>query len=165
MGLKSIISLTLDLMHTKSLDLNTLQDKLNLSRGVTLENGTGANQADTLFHDTRTLADGADETLDFHDGTLSDAFGTPVTIDELKAIYIKNNSAAAGLLVGGALANAMGLFADASDILKLPPGGEFLLTAPGAAGIDITTNADLLIAHDGTGDDALTYDIVVIGVD
>jgi len=162
---KSLITLSLNIMHTKASDFNTLKDEVVLSRGVTLDNGTGANQADTVFHDNRTLADGADETLDLHDGTLTDAFGDAITIDEMKLIYVKNNSSDASLLVGGAAATQMGLFADVTDILTLPPGGEFLFTAPGSAGVDISTNADLKIAHNGTGTSSLTYDIIVIGVD
>ena len=165
MSLAATIKLLMRLTHTKAVDLSTLSDPLSLSRGVELTNGTGANQADTVWHDTRTLADGANETLDLHDGSLTDVFGDAVTIDELKVLYIKNNSTDANLLIGGAAATQLGLYNDVSDILKLRPGGEFLVTAPDAAGIDITTNSDLKIAHDGTGTSSLTYDIIAIGVD
>ena len=162
---KSIITLSLNIMHTKASDLNTLKDEIVLSRGLTLANGTGANQADTVFHDNRTLADGANETLDLNDGTLSDQFGDAVTLDILKTIYIKNNSSDASLLIGGAAATQLGLFADGTDILTLRPGGEFFMTAADANGIDTTTNPDLKMAHNGTGTSSLTYDIIVIGVD
>jgi hypothetical protein len=165
MSLTAKLNLLLNIEHTKTMDLNTLRDAMNLTRGVSLANGTGANQADAVFHDTRTLADAATETLDVHDGTLVNAFGDTLTLNKLKAIYIKNNSADANLLIGGAAATQLGIFADPTDILKLPPGGDFFMTAPGSAGIDVSTNSDLKIAHDGTGTSSLTYDIIVVGVD
>lgn len=165
MSLTAKLNILLNITHTKDLDLNTLRDAINLTKGVSLANGTGANQADAIFHDSRTLADGANETIDLHDGSLEDAFGDALTLDKLKAIYIKNNSSDAYLHIGGAAATQLGLFNDVSDILKLPPGGEFLMTAPDANGIDVSTNSDLKLAHDGTGSSSLTYDIIAVGVD
>ncbi len=141
--------------------------KLNFSttRGVSFTDGALANQADTLWQDSRTLADAASETLDFQDGTLTDSFGNAVTMDIVKAIYIKNNSSDATLLIGAAAGNQLGLFSDgASDKLKLPPDGEFLFICPDLTGLDTTTNADLKLEHDGTGSSTLTYDIIVVGV-
>jgi hypothetical protein len=165
MSLTAKLNLLLNLEHTKALDLNTLRDAMNLTRGVSLTNGTGANQADSLFHDVRTLADAANETLDLHDGTLVNGFGDTVTLNKLKGIYIKNNSLDANLLIGGAATVQLGIFNDVTDVLKLPPGGDFFMTAPGSAGVDVTTNSKLKIAHDGTGTSSLTYDIIVVGVD
>lgn len=165
MSLIAKINVLLNITHTKDVDLNTLRDTMNLTRGVSFTDGTGANQAEVIFHDNRTLADAANETIDLQDGTLSDPFGDAVTMSKLKALYIKNNSTDANLLIGGAAATVLSLFADVTDILPLRPGGEFLITAPDANGIDVSTNADLKLAHDGTGSSSLTYDIVAIGVD
>jgi hypothetical protein len=165
MSLTANLNLLLNITHTKDLDLNTLRDAVNISRGVSLANGTGANQADAVWHDNRTLADAANETIDLRDGTLINAFGDTLTLTKLKALYIKNNSADANLLIGGAAGTQLGLFNDVTDILKLRPGGELFVTAPGASGIDTSVNGDLKLAHDGTGSSSLTYDIVVVGVD
>jgi len=40
-----------------------------------------------------------------------------------------------------------------------------LWTAPDATGLDVTTNKNLKLEHDGTGSDDLVYRIVLIGVD
>jgi len=170
MGLTAKVNIMLSLVHTKSLDLNTPTDTINETRGKSFTNGTGANQADTIWHDTRPLADAANDTLDLHTGTddagnITDAFGDAVTLDILKALYIKNKSTDANLLIGGAAATQLGLFADPADVLKLPPGGEFLYIAPDATGLDVTTNESLKLAHDGTGSSILNYDIIAIGVD
>ncbi|MGD8499091.1 MAG: hypothetical protein PVJ86_00495 [Phycisphaerales bacterium] len=165
MALTAKMDLNLNLTYTATKDLGTVTHTIALSRGKTYTNGTGANKAEIVFDDNRTLADAASETLDFQDGSLTDSLGTAVTIDIVRAVYIKNNSTEASLLVGGAVATVFGLFADDTDILKLRPGGEFFCTAPDATGIDITTNSDLKLEHDGTGTSSLTYDIIVVGED
>lgn len=146
-------------------ELSRLVDYLNLSRGVTFSEGEGANQINMVWHDQRSLADGANETLDFHDGSLTNKVGVSITMDKIKALYIKNNSSEASLIIGGAVANQLGLFADGADKLVLPPGGELPFIAPGASGVDCSSNSDLKLEHDGTGSSELVYDIVVFGVD
>ena len=166
MALTANCEVKMTLSYTKTTDLGTVPYVLNLGRGRTFTNGTGANKADVLFDDQRTLADGADETLDLRDGTLTDTLGVALTMDILRYLYIKNGSTDANLLIGGAAATPIGLFADAaSDILSLPPGGEFVFFAPNATGIDLTTNAHLKLAHSGVGTSTLTYDIIAVGED
>lgn len=166
MALTANLALNMLLTYTKATDLGTVPYTLNLGRGKTLTNGTGANKADVLFDDQRTLADGANETLDFHDGTLTDSLGVALTMDILRALYIKNGSADAGLIIGAAAGTQLGLFGTiATDTLIIKPGGEFLWIAPDATGLDVTTNSDLKLTHDGTGTSTLTYDIIVVGED
>ena len=47
--------------------------------------------------------------------------------------------------------------------IELPPGGILLWTCPTAAGIDTTTNKNLLLASKTSG--TITFDIVMIGLD
>ena len=76
MSLSGKVNVLLNLTHTKALDLDTLQDTISETRGAAFTSGTGANQADIIFHDRRTLADNANETLNLYDsGSLLDAFG------------------------------------------------------------------------------------------
>ena len=165
MGLTAKWDMNFNCTYTGSKDLADPTHQLTLDRGMTLTAGTGANKGDVMYDDQRTLADGANETLDLHDGTLTDSLGQAVTFDIVRGIYIKNNSTDASLLVGGAAATQVGLFADGSDILTLPPGGDFRMTAPNATGIDVTTNAHLKFEHNGTGTSTLTYDIIIVGED
>lgn len=165
MSLTTKINILLNIVHTNDLDLGEPTDDIALTRGISFTDGTGANQADIVWHDTRTLTDGESETLSLDTGSLKDAFGTELSFDILKGLYIKNNSTDAYLLVGAATGTQLGLFNHTSDILKIPPGGEFFYSAPNATGLDTTSNPDLKIAHDGTGSSSLTYDIVLVGVD
>lgn len=164
-SLTAKILLNIGIEYSVTDDLSTKEAPIRKSRGVSLANGTGANQADTVFQDVRTLTDDANETLNLNLGSLENDFGTALTLDILKVLYIKNNSSDANLLIGGSDANQVDLFGDVNDILKLPPGGEFLLIAPDVTGIDVSTDPNLEIWHDGTGSSSLTYDIIVVGVD
>ena len=168
MALTANFVLNVNFSFTNPLDLTTPKDTGQLTLPLALTNGTGDNQADKIFHDERTLSDEGTETLDFHDGSLTDAFGNALTLDKLKSLVIVNYSVEATLLVGGAAATVLPLFADDTDIIKVPVAttlqpGIIWWAAP--KGIDITTNSDLKLTHDGTGTDSLTFRIIAVGVD
>jgi hypothetical protein len=147
-------------------DLSDVEDTLTLTAGVDFADGTAADQANLLWSDTRTLADGGSDELDINDGTLSNNFGVALTMTKLKLLYVRNNSADANLLIGGAATTPIAIFSDAaSDKIKLPPEGEMLFIAPNVDGVSVTTNKHIKIAHDGTGSSTLTYDIITIGID
>lgn len=170
LALTGKVSVMLSLTQTNALDLSTPSDSLAVNKSRTITSGTGADQSDLLWHDQRTLTNGGTESLDLHGGTLTGGFGA-VTFDKLKGIYIANYSTENSLQIGGAAANAVGLFDDTTDILVLPPASatnkpsKFLFEAPAAAGIDVTTNDELKIAHSGDTTNSLTYDIAVWGED
>jgi len=163
MSLKINLDLNLRVEHSKSIGLGSVYNNFTLSRGHVLGDGTEDYSADTIYQGERALAYATSETLDVNDGSLTDSFGDSVTLATLKAIYVKNNSDDASLLIGGAAANQIGLFNDVSDILKLRPGGEILLTSPDDNGVDVSTNSELKFEHDGTGTDSLTYEIIISG--
>ena len=170
MSLTASLRLSINWALTKSLDLSTPRDSGSQLLGPEYADGSGANQADSMWHDERTLAVSANETLDLN--AITDALGTAKTISKLKALVIYNVPAseggqdAAALIVGGADATQVPIFSDpTTDKILVAPGGLFVLTAPLAAGIDISTNKNLKIAHDGAGSSAAKFRIVEVGVD
>jgi hypothetical protein len=165
MSLTARIVLGFDAVCQAVQNLSNLVDRLSLNRALDLTNGTGANQANVLYHDERTLADGAEETLDLYGGTLLDGLKNALTMEKLKVLFLKNTSTDASLLIGGATTTPIDLFVDAADVFKQRAGGVFLTTAPDANGIALTTNKNLKLAHDGTGTSPLVYEIIAIGVD
>lgn len=159
-------NVVINIQNKKALDLDTVLDTLNINTGISWAFGTGANQANCLWHDTRTLADGGTETIDLYaSGTEVDAFGGALTMAALKLLYIKNNSDDATLKVLGTAVTAIPILSDPSDIIEIGPGGFLLWALPTAAGLDITTNKNLKIEHDGTGSDTMDVDIVAMGLD
>lgn len=170
LALTGSVGVNLALAATNAQDLSTPQDSLSVNVIRTLTSGTGADQGDLLWHDQRTLTNGATESLDLHGGTLSGAFGA-VTFDKVKGVYVENLSTTDPIKIGGAAANAVGLFDDTTDILVLPAASatnkpsRFLLEAPAAAGIDVSSDDELKIAHGGVTTNTITYKIVIWGED
>lgn len=145
-------------------DLATALDRLEKNYSLALTDGTGANQAKNHWHDQRTLAASASESLDLAGG-LTNLLGEVLTFTKIKAIFIFAATANTNNVeVGGAAANAFPLFKDATDIYPAPPGGIFLVTFPDANGKAVTAGTgDLLkIANSGAGT-GVTYDIVIVG--
>lgn len=144
-------------------DLANVVQNLKVNTGYGLTTGTTAGKADLVFTDTRTLTASSSENLDLA-GTLTDVFGTTLTFVEVVAIYVK---AAAGntnnVVVGGAASNGFATpFGDASDTVKVAPGGVFLLTNDAGFGVTAGTGDILKIANGG-GSTSVTYDIVIVG--
>ncbi|OHB65758.1 MAG: hypothetical protein A2Y76_01655 [Planctomycetes bacterium RBG_13_60_9] len=164
------ISVSITLAQTNELDLSTPTDSVSKTYSRTLASGTAADQVDLIWHDSRSLTNGATESLALNDASLTGAFGT-ITFDKVKGICIANTSTENGLKIGGAAANQLGLFSDTTDILILPAASAtnkpsiFLFEAPAAVGIATTTNDELKFASTGTTTNTLTYEIIIWGED
>lgn len=150
---------------TKALDLVTGEAPLRTRVSTALASGTGANQADKIFSDQRTLTASSTEDLDLA-GSLTDAFGDTITFARIKAILVIADAGNANnVLVGGAAANQfINWVGDASDKVVVRPGGVFCLIAPDATAYAVTAGTgDLLrIGNSGAGT-SVTYKIVIIG--
>ena len=145
-------------------EMSELSDYLNQSRGATFSEGEWANQINLIFHDQRPLGDGANETLDFHDGSLTNKVGQTITMDIFKGLFVRNNSTDSTLILGNAASNQLELFGAGTHTLVLQPGGDFMFLAPDADGVDCSTNGKLKIIHGGEGTSAPKYDIIAVGV-
>jgi len=171
LALSGHIRTSIDLAQTNALVLSTPSDSISLADNRTITSGTGAEQGDLLWHDQRTLSNGATEDLALHAGTLTGPFGSAITFDKVKGIFIRNLSTVNSLKIGGATATCVPLFANTSDILVLPACASttyptrFLIEAPAAAGLAVTTNELLKIGHGGDTTNSQTYDIVIWGED
>jgi len=162
-GLVGNSNVLINLRQEKDYDLDTGLDPLIVNTGVNWSFGTGANQANLLWHNSRSTDD-TGETINVYDGGVEKTvFGTDLTMEALKLLYVKNTHASLTLeLFGGGSAD-IPICADPSDIVEIPPGGFFLWVCPTAAGIDVTTNKNLKLASKAAG--TVTYDIVMLGLD
>jgi len=158
--------LTTDLVATltNALDLSTVTDPLDFKSTISLSSGTGANQADMLWHDTRTLSASATEDLDLA-GVLTNAFGTTQTFARIKVVMV---TAASGntnnVNVTRPASNGVPLFLAASDGIPVRPGGLFLWVAPDATAVAVTAGTgDLLTFTNSAGSTSVTYSVAIIG--
>ncbi len=162
-GVTGSFALTVDLKQTRDADLSSPVDELKFGRRWSFTPGTANGQADVQFHDTRTLAASASESLDLA-GALSNAFGNTLTAAEVVALYIEAAAANTNdVLIGPASSNGfLGPFGDASDRLKIAPGKGMMIQAP-AAGWPVTAGTgDLLFVGNGGSGTPVTYTIVIV---
>jgi hypothetical protein len=130
----------------------------------TFSSGTGSGAADLVWTSQRTLAASANEDLDLR-GSLTDAFGTTLTMVKLKGVYIKAASGNTNdVQLKRAAANAIpGILTGATDSIIVGPGDLFVLTN-NKSGWTVTagTGDKINVANSGAGT-SVTYDITVIG--
>lgn len=158
---------TVNITTTLSATLEGVADFGNPSHTVSLSNNLKFNpgtattaQADLMFADQRSLADGASETLDLA-GSLNSVFGTTLSFAEVTAIYFENIGTT-NMTIGNAATNTwVGPFGAATHTLTVEPGESINLTS--RAGWAVTAGtADLLKVLNGAGA-AGAYNIVIIG--
>lgn len=160
----SSLRVQLNATQVSAVDLGTTQFPLRYLYSKSLPTGTTASKADRLFSDKRHLNASASEDLDLA-GVLLDAFGVAITFVKVKAILVAPSVANVNNVnvSPGSAASFLGPFADASDIVSIPPGGIFLATAPVAGWTVTATTADKLgIANAGAGT-GVDYDIMILG--
>lgn len=164
--LKGSVNVSLRLTATKAGDLSSPNDPLSKAINTAFTFGTGEDQINQLWSDSRSLAGAASESLDLS-GVLTNAFGVTCQFSKVKAILIHNISddAAAILEVGGAAAAQVPLFfKHTSDIILVNQGAYFLACDP-VTGYTVTgTTADILKMLNASADKTLTYEIVIAGL-
>ncbi len=159
------ISINVASLLKDALDLSTVKDELLYNLAITLGNGTGANQANQVFHDQRTVAASSNEDLDLA-GALTNAVGDTITFTKVKAVIIK---AAAGntnnVQVTRPASNGVPLFMAAGDGIALTPGAVFVAVFPDANGVAVTADTgDLINVANSSSGSGVTYDVIIIGV-
>lgn len=115
---------------------------------ASLSDGTGANQAQLVWSDSRTLA-GSSESLSLSSlPDTRDGASVSVGMTAIKALYFKNTGTATSLVVAGA---------------PFPAGGQTI--AAGAVAVQVDTSAGGMQASavTVTGSAGATYDIMLIG--
>lgn len=159
--------LTLSGNFTNPADLATPSDLLAYALTVpfVFSNGTGANQCNFQWTDTRSVAATSNDDIDLYGG-ITDAFGDAINTVSIKLMVIYHRSATGTLQIGGAANAFSSWLADPSDAVILRPGGVLSLVAPDATGYTVTSGTgDILRVRAPDASPAtITYDIILWGV-
>lgn len=124
--------------------------------------GTGADQLNKFYWGNHDIANGVPLDLDLAGG-LTDPLGDVITFTKIKYIRIWNKDATNTLLVGAGSNPIVSLFGAGGDIIKIPPGGQLELTAPGATAFAVVaTTGDILRLDASAG--TIDTDITIGGV-
>jgi len=154
--------------QTEALDLSSVDDVASINFTVSLANGTGDNQVNELWHDSRSLSAASNDDLDLTALTRT-IFGTSVTssFSILKAILIHNTSTTDGddLYIDSSVSNSIVTPFNASATSKIEiPASSPLVLANVLSGWAVTSGtADILrITNDGAG--SVDYKIALLGL-
>lgn len=158
------VKLSVSGVYSNTIDIGNISQNIGYASTTTLTNGTGADQANMIFTDTRTLAASNSEDLDLAGG-LTDVYGTTITFTKIKGIIIKASSANTNnVVVGGDASGLVNWVGNANDVINVRPGGMFCLMAPDATAYAVTgSTGDLLQIANSSSGTSVTYDIILIG--
>jgi hypothetical protein len=165
MSLVTKIKARITALLTSTADHCTPQASPELDLSFDMATGTGANQANQVFSDQRTINASSSEELDLS-GVLANVLGATIAFTAVKAILIRALAANVNnVVVGNAAATQfLGGFGAAANTWSIPPGGFFFVTAPAGGWTVANASTDKLkIANSGAGT-AVVYDIIVIGI-
>lgn len=147
-----------------ALDLQSATSALSYAQSVGMSSGVGANQADKIFSDTRTIAASGTDDLDLA-GVLIDPLGATITMARLKLLIVKAAAANTNNVVMGVGTNPITtILGGTTPTLNIRPGGLLVLAAPDVTGYVVTAaTADILrFANSGAGT-SVTYDVILVG--
>ncbi len=163
-NLYALVTAQVDAVYKSVLDLGTPTDTFLKKTKIELTNGTGASNADLMFHDTRTVAASGTDALDLA-GVLVSEFGATLTYVELRAVLVSASSANTNnVRVNRPASNGVPLFLAAGDGIDIPPGGVFLWCCPADGKVTVTAGTgDLLNIDNSSSGTSVTYDVVIIG--
>jgi hypothetical protein len=160
------IKASLHWLFQESLDLATVADDAKLEYDKALADGTADDQADKIWHDSRSLAAAASDDLDLTALTNS-IFGSTVSINfaKIKAILLVNLATTAGddLTVGGAAAQEWTAWVGAAGDKVRVPTDSALLISNRKTGWTVTDGASDTLRIANIGANPVTYKIAVLG--
>lgn len=147
-----------------ALDLTSPEADLTKSYVDNFANGTGVNQAQEIFSDSRTPAGSGTDNLDLS-GVLSDALGATVAFTGVKTIVLRNTGTTQ-IRIGKKITNGFaGPYDQTAGALGhiVEPGGTYFVSNPSAAGWAVTGATADQLSIENLGGSAGAYDIVIIG--
>ena len=139
-------------------------DSASFSFSKSLTSGTGAaGTADLIYSAQGTIAAAGTLNLDFA-GSLTDSFGTTITMARMKYLMLQNTTdTAASALTVGNHANPLGIVSGTNTI-SIRNGGILMMGCSDATGIAITGGAtDALKIVNADGAVTATYQVCAIG--
>ena len=136
-----------------------LAELSNATGGTFWTPGQGSGQIDRVYLASVSLTSG--QTVNYNTlaaGSLLDALGQAIDLDELKGLVVKCNTGS--IKIDAPAANFIGIFSDASDLIRLTA-GHVIAFDFSAAGLDVTTNSKWDIVE--TASSTASYTIMFWG--
>lgn len=163
-SLTSLVSIYSEL--SSPIDLSTPTSTLNFARQMNFSQGTGAGQADMIFHDRRNILASATDSIDLAATLVGPFGGTALTFARIKMLAVAPLATNTNNINVQRPSGATGvpLFLAISDGLVVKPGGLFLWYDPSAAGVVVTpSTGDIIEIVNAAGGTSVDYDLVIVG--
>jgi len=161
MPLNAQILLSVLAHETASGDISRTLRATPATYALALTDGTGENQAQVVWSDSRTIPTQNTDQIDLT--ALPDDRGS-VSFSSIKVAYIRNSGTAQLAVVAGALVpNSWAGFGYADESVSeftIMAGGAAMVSAPTATGLVVASSQRILRVDGSAGE---TYDIVLIG--
>lgn len=164
MSLSATLTSRINALQTASADLEVGKAEINNTHTIQYGDGAGANQANVIWSDRRTLAASASESLDLA-GSLSGLLGAAV-FARVKYIEIRAAAGNTNSVVVTRPENNGVPFVTAEHKIfpDIPPGGRATWGDPGATGVVVTASSgDLISIANGGSGTSVEYEIIIIG--
>jgi hypothetical protein len=162
--LTSKLTLSIVAAQIAALDLESPEADLTKSYVDSFANGTGANQAQEMFSDSRTITGSGTDNLDLS-GTLLDPLNVTVAFTGVKAIVFRNTGTVQ-IRVGKKVTNGFaGPFDQTAGALGhiVEPGGTYFVSNPSAAGWAVVAATGDQLSVENLSASAAAYDVILIG--
>lgn len=163
MGLQTTLKAGVEYTLNGALDFGSAIAKFAGPTDVTLGSGTTAQNADLIHIDRITIAASSNTTKDLA-GSLLDPLGNACVFAKIKAIIVKASAANTNDVVVGAGTNPFnGPLGGTTPTVSVPPGGQFLVSAP-AGGWPVTAGTgDVLQFANSSSGTSVVFDVILIG--
>lgn len=163
MALNAEVRLEVSGLYDRAGGLERPVSQLAITLARAFADGAGAGQASVFYTASRTLAGGANESLDLNGTALTDVFGTALALTKIKGIIIQARGENTTNLTVGNVTNSIATIFGATYSMVLQPGELLAKITNSAAGYVVTASTgDLLNIANAAGASA-TYDIILIG--
>lgn len=164
--LQTTLKASIAWLFSETLDAGDVEDHNTYAWDEVTADGTAVDQADKVWHDTRTVNAGANDDLDLNALT-NTIFGSTVTINfvKIKAILIINTSTTSGdeLRVGGAASQEwLAWVLAAGDKVRLGADSALLISSKKDGWTVTNGSSDTLRIHN-PGASPITYKIAIVG--
>ncbi len=148
---------------TRPVGIDRPVDDLDQAYRYTVAFGNSADQADELYHQTRTIPGSGIDDVDISGGLVDALGGTFAPTAEIVAMMIEAHEGnTLPVTVGGSPSNPWtAWFAASNDVEQVPAGGVAIHVAPNTGLANITAGtADILRITGAPGD---KYDLILLG--
>jgi hypothetical protein len=163
MGLQTTLKAGVEYTLNGALDFGSAVAKYAGPTDVTLGSGTTAQNADLLHIDRITIAASGNATKDLA-GSLLDPLGNACVFAKVKAIIVKASAANTNNVVVGAGTNPFnGPLGGTTPTVSVPPGGQFLVSAPKDGWPVTADTADILKFANSNSGSGVDFDLIIIG--